>query len=290
MKIQTFTIVAGTCLCNAKCPYCISKMTPLQGVGYEIPKTNWINFHKACRLAQMNNVTTVLITGKGEPLLYPNQISDFLKNLKQFDFPLIEIQTNGLVLGNNFEKYKKYLIEWRKLGLNTIAFSIVHYERDKNKQIYTPNGSYIDLPSVIEKLHRLGYSVRLSCIMLNGFIDSIDKVNNLIQKAKEWSVEQLTIRSVTTPKKSENKEVYDWTKKRIIPKEVLSGINKFLEKNGNKIMTLDCGGIVYDYNGQNICMSDCLTIKPDTEDLRQLIFFPDGHLRYDWQYKGAVLL
>jgi hypothetical protein len=24
--------------------------------------------------------------------------------------------------------------------------------------------------------------------------------------------------------------------------------------------------------------------------MRNLIFFPDGHLRYDWELKGAVLL
>ena len=35
---------------------------------------------------------------------------------------------------------------------------------------------------------------------------------------------------------------------------------------------------------------DCLTIDPSADDIRQLIFFPDGHLRYDWQYAGALLL
>jgi hypothetical protein len=24
--------------------------------------------------------------------------------------------------------------------------------------------------------------------------------------------------------------------------------------------------------------------------MRNLIFFPDGHLRYDWEYEGAILL
>ena len=73
-------------------------------------------------------------------------------------------------------------------------------------------------------------------------------------------------------------------------KKVLLKISKYLEKEGDKLMTLDHGGVVYDLNGQNICLSDCLTIKSNTEDLRQLIFFPDGHLRYDWQYRGATLL
>jgi molybdenum cofactor biosynthesis enzyme MoaA len=290
MKIQTFTIVAGTSACNASCPYCISKMTPRQGVGYKLEKTNWLNFKKACRLAQINNVSTVLITGKGEPLLYPDQITQFLEEMKPYDFPIVEVQTNGLVLGSDWKKYEPYLKTWRKLGLNTIAFSVVHYEEKRNKEIYAPEGKYLDLENVINKLHKLGFSIRLSCIMLKGYIDSIEEVKNFVKKVREWDVEQLTIRGVTTPQKSEDEEVYSWTKKRELTKGKILDISEWLNQNGNKLMTLDHGGIVYDYNGQNICMSDCLTIKPEGEELRQLIFFPDGHLRYDWQFKGAVLL
>jgi hypothetical protein len=36
-------------------------------------------------------------------------------------------------------------------------------------------------------------------------------------------------------------------------------------------------------------LTDCLTVAPAGEDIRQLIFFPDGHLRYDWQYQGSAL-
>ena len=265
-------------------------MTPRQGVDFKLNLVNWLNFDKACRLSQINNVSTVLLTGKGEPLLYPDQVTEFLKRMKKFDFPIIEIQTNGLVFGRDWKKYEPYLKEWRELGLNTIAISVVHYKDSKNKEIYTQNEEYIDLEDVIKKLHEVGYSVRLSCIMLKGYIDSVEEVKNFIEKAKQWGVEQLTIRSVTVPKKSENKKVYDWTKNKIVTKGQILDISEFLEKNGNKLMTLDHGGIVYDFEGQNICISDCLTIKPSTEDLRQLIFFPDGHLRYDWQYEGAILL
>ena len=290
MKIQTFTIVAGTTACNAKCPYCISKMTPTQGMHKKLQDVNWDNFSKACRMAQMNNVTTCLITGKGEPMLFPDRLTEFLKEIKKYDFPIVEIQTNGLVVGKQYDKYEPFLKKWRKLVLNTIAISIVHYDRKKNKEIYTPNTEYMDLQEVIRKLHDLGYSIRLNCTMLKGYTDSIEEVKKLSEKAKEWNVEQLTIRSVRTPSKSEDKEVFEWTKKRELTKGTLVDIDEYLRENAHKLMTLDHGGIVYDLNGQNLCISDCLTIKPDTEELRQLIFFPDGHLRYDWQYEGAILL
>lgn len=290
MKIQTFTIVAGTKACNAKCPYCVSKMTPSQGLDLEPAKVNWLNFEKACRLSQINNVSTVLITGKGEPLLFPEQITKFLEQMKSFNFPLIEIQTNALSFGYDFKKCLPYLKKWRKLGLSTIAISIVHYKKEKNKEIFTPNSDYIDLGNVISNLHGLGYSVRLSCIMLKGFIDSVDGLKELIEFSKKNKVEQLTARSVIAPDKSENKDVWDYASKHALSRGQILDITEYFEKNATKLMTLDHGGLVYDYEGQNICLTDCLTIKSSSEELRQLIFFPDGHLRYDWRFPGATLL
>jgi len=290
MKIQTFSIITGSAACNAYCPFCVSKMTPKQGINLKEPKINWRNFEKACRLAQLNNVSTVLFTGKGEPTLFPEQLTKFLEHMKKSEFPLIELQTNALVFENKFEEYKKHLKEWYELGLNTIAISITHYKKEKNKEIFTPNSEYIDLEDVIKKLHEIGYSIRLGCIMMKKFIDNIEEIKKLAEFSKKNKVEQLTIRSIKAPEKSEDKKAYEWTKKHVLDKEQLEKIQRFIEKNGKKLMTFSYGAVVYDLNGQNVCTSDCLTIKPETDELRQLIFFPDGHLRYDWQYEGAILL
>jgi uncharacterized radical SAM superfamily protein len=52
MRIQTFSIVVGGTACNAKCPFCVSKMTPEMGATNEkMPDVNWVNFAKAVRLA-----------------------------------------------------------------------------------------------------------------------------------------------------------------------------------------------------------------------------------------------
>ena len=50
---------------------------------------------------------------------------------------------------------------------------------------------------------------------------------------------------------------------------------------------------VYDVNGQNVLLSLPLTkYTRDTnpENLRKLIFFQDGHLRYEWEMEGGILL
>ena len=69
MRIQTFSILAGSEACNARCPFYISKMTPSHGVQLMVPAVNWRNLRIACRLAEHCGVTTAMITGKGEPFV-----------------------------------------------------------------------------------------------------------------------------------------------------------------------------------------------------------------------------
>jgi len=291
MKIQTYSIVAGTEACDAKCPYCVSQMTPEMGMDYKKQDINWRNFDIGCKYAKQNDVATVLITGKGEPILYPEQINDYLEHLKPHEFPFIELQTNGMQFAKNKEKYEGYLKSWYDAGLTTIAISVAHHESEKNKEIYSPNSEYIDLPDLIDDLHDIGFSVRLSCMLQKGYIDDVESIDDLVDFAKENEVEQLTVRSISKPNNCRNETIEKYVDEHLISDEEIQEIREFLDKNGDRIMELTHGAIVYDYKDQNICLSNCLTIEPeDKNQLRQLIFFPDGHLRYDWQHKGAILL
>ncbi len=288
MKIQTFSILAGTGACNASCPYCISKMTGKKRIGFKEQKINWRNFHKACRLSQVNNVSTVLITGKGETTLYPHQITEYLSHIRKFDFPLIELQTNAL----SFEKkgFEKYLKKWYALGLNTIAISIAHYKREKNGEIFTPNKEYIDLEEIIKNLHDLNFSVRLSCVLVKGFIDSPKEIKKLAEFAKNNSVEQLTIRKLGLVEHSENKDIEEWCRQHALINSEIKVIKDYMDKNARKLMTLSHGAVIYELDGQNICLTDCEMVQPKSDEIRTLIFFPDGRLRWNWEYGGAILL
>jgi molybdenum cofactor biosynthesis enzyme MoaA len=301
MNIETFSILAGTKICDAACPFCISHISGILETGAKIPKVNWRNFDKACRLAQINGVSTVLITGKGEPTLYPNQITEFLENLEKYNFPLLEIQTNGIRLEKFFDtpfkneegatlNFEWYLKKWYSLGLNTISISVVHYDKEKNKSIYTPKNEYMDLENLIEKLHNIGYSVRLSCVIMKDYIDNVEEVKKMISFAKNNKVEQLTLRKITSDNDAEELEIKQYCDSHLVPNENLNQIINFLNTNGKKLMTLPHGAVIYDVNKQNVCLTDCIMINPEKDDIRTLIFFPDGHLRYNWEYGGAILL
>lgn len=287
MKIQTLSIISGGAACNASCPFCISQMT---GKDISLTPINKINFQKACRLAQINNITNVIITGKGEPLIYPDQITDFLKELKPYDFPVIELQTNAILLSEQPEKYEPYLKEWFNLGLTFIAVSIIHFDTEKNRNNYIPlKKSYPDLQKLISRLHIFGYSVRLTCTLIKGGVDSVTEAKEMINKARNWEADQLTLRKVAAPDKSQNQAVYSWTKAHELTQENLDSIELYLQKNGTQIASFDYGGAIYDVSGQNVCFTNALTLNKNSESFRQAIYFPDGHVRFDWQYKGALI-
>jgi len=295
MQIGTMSIVVGGKKCNAHCPFCISKMTPDCGVrDIKRPERQTMrayrNLQVACKLADKKGVTTVLITGKGEPTLYVDEVSLALLDIKKYNFPFVELQTNGLKiaewLGN--EVGEDTLHRWRDAGLTTIILSVVHYKNDRNAEIYRK--PYMNLEVVIKRLHEIGFSVRLSCIMMKTFIDSVDEVKSLARFAKKFEVEQLTVRPVTLSDTDHTSDWYKWTVAHQMTDEAVITIHRWLTDNAQKLMSLSHGAEVFDYEEQNICLSNCLTIEPDADNLRQIIVFPDGHLRYDWNYEGAILL
>ena len=286
MNIQTMSVVVGSSKCNATCPYCVSRMTQHDSI--DSSEINFRNFRKACRYAQINNVSTVLLTGKGEPTLHPDLITDYLRLLEPYNFPFIEIQTNGLTIVEGTVTHNN-MLEWYKMGLTTIAVSIAHYDSSKNSEVLF-GGILGSVPPeyVIEKIHNARLAVRLTCIMTKGNIDSADEVINLINFAKENNVEQLTILPVKNAENSSNEKVSKWISEHEVDMEqIFEDLNKKVIMN--EIYKLPHGAVIYDIDGQNLCINNCLTL-PQQDTIRQLIFYPDGSLTYDWQYKGARLL
>ena len=289
MKVRTFSIVAGSLACNARCPFCIAGMTPANGLTTKEPEVNWRNFRKACQLARDGGCSTAMITSKGEPTIFPDQITAFLRVLKQYRFPVVEMQTNGLLIAEGKKVTDEHLKTWYDLGLTTVAVSIVHYDREKNKSIYTPKREYMDLEALIAKLHRFGFSVRLTTILADGYIDSADELEKMLAFARKNKVEQLTATPVTKPDESENEQIFTWTARHALTSERFAGIKSWVEAHGHLVLELAHGARVFDVDGQNLCLSNCITVDPNNEEMRSIIFFPDGHVRYTWQYSGAVL-
>ena len=75
-------------------------------------------------------------------------------------------------------------------------------------------GEKIHLSNNIQKLHKIGFSVRISCVMIDGYIDNLRDVQEFVGWCKTRNVEQFTIRPVTNISYEETKD--DDIKKEII--------------------------------------------------------------------------
>jgi len=292
MKFQTLSVVAGTQHCDAACPFCVSGMTGLDLAGKKPQEINSRNLHKTMQIANMSKVATCIITGKGEPTLFPDQITQYLVYFKHM-FPFVELQTNGVRIARG-QISTSILNDWYALGLTTILISNVGYDSELNRQTYTPKSEeYINHEELIEKLHDIGFIVRMTCVGIKNGVENFESFKKYLEYCKWIGADQVTWRPVNKPdsrENSESPEIYDWTVENSISEKDSGAVKAWVHINGTLIRKLSHGGAVYDVNGQNVCMTDCLTHDTNEDELRQLIYFPSGELYTDWQFRGSRLL
>lgn len=288
MKTNTFSIVVGTAACDMNCPYCVSKMTCTAA-----PKSqyiNWGRFDTACRIVDKaaDGLISVLLTGKGEPCLYPDLIGAYLDKLEG-RFPLVDLQTNGQQIATQQESIRQ-LISWRKLGLTLVCVSIAHWDPSRSAFRMGGKPGY-DYRDTVTKIKAAGLACRLNCTMTRGAFDRPGDIDALIDTARKLEVEQLTIRQVTRPAVSISPKVSGWVDEHT-PGMTDLMLYYYLRDTlkAKELLQLPHGASVFDVNGQNVCVNNCLTQNTDPNEIRQIIFFPDGRISYDWCYPGARIL
>jgi MoaA/NifB/PqqE/SkfB family radical SAM enzyme len=291
MKFQTLSVVAGTKHCDASCPFCVSGMTGLDIAGAKPIDINQRNLKKTLQIAEMGNVSTAIITGKGEPTLFPDHVTEYLQWFNGA-FPFVELQTNGVRIAKGY--LDKYLQLWYDLGLTTILISNVGYDQELNRQTYMPKTEkYYSHEELIKKLHDVGFLVRMTCVGIKDGVEDVETFKKYLDYCEFIGADQVTWRPVSKPdsrENTENPEIWDWTVDNGVCVIDAEEVKEWVHAHGILIRRLSHGGAVYDLGGQNVCMTDCLTHDPDEEELRQLIFFPNGELYTDWQFKGSRIL
>lgn len=301
MKYSILSVVTGTSKCTVPfkpsnatkhipqgCQFCVSGQYANDS-NRVAPEVNWRNLRKAIQLAHNGGVDTVVLTGRGEPTYFPDQITDYLKVLGP-EFPLIELQTNGVLLSG--ARNDDYLKEWYDLGLTTILISVVSNDPEILRQNYMPlSKSYYDLPALIAKLRGIGYTVRLACVCTKAWMSTREQVSDFLEFAKDNKVGQVTLRPLNDEYRRET--AHAWIQKHKMTDKDKEGIRDYLDEVGHKLRDLPAIGTMYDVGGVGVLMSLPLTkyTHHNTEDTaRNLIFFPDGTTRYDWEWEGSVLL
>jgi len=197
VRTNTYTIMVGSPACVYKCPICIAKLTP------KPPTINvdvkWDTFDKATAIARDSGATTVLLTGKGEPLLFPEQVSLYLAHLSHFGFSNIEIQTAGVPLTDeSLYRWEDRFKLWNYMGLNTVALSLYHYNESINREMYGErvDGKGFDMfkvkPPTLESYYRRNRSpstedIKHAVHNVFGRADEITEANVLEELSEDFN-------------------------------------------------------------------------------------------------------
>jgi len=244
-------------------------------------------FDLACRIVEQmrEGLLTVMLTGQGEPLLFPKQITRYMNTLMD-RFPLIELQTNGTLVEKNLDNLKR----WQVRGLTLVCLSVASNSPITSNEVMGIKDDSYDYWHTAQQLMDIGLNVRLNCTMTCAGTHRPLDCETLITRANNAGILQTTFREVEQPQPVTCSKTADWVTVNK-PHGAAVKLHHYLALNGAiRLLELPHGGVVYDYKGQNVAIGNCLTGTTNPDDIRQIIFFPDGRVAYDWRYKGARLL
>lgn len=274
MKFETLSVVVGTKKCNANCRYCVSRLT--QGDVEHAGGCNLPRLDIAMKLAR--DCQEVIVTGVGEPTLEISTLKTVIGRLWEAGFPIITLQTNGIAVSD------EYACDLKAVGLSRIALSTCGLDIDANRDIM--RSKHIPDPLLFTaRMKKLGLSTRLSVIAtIAAFDDCYSTGTPLViihDCIRDGSVDQLTFRDLGGKSEWINENFFG-----------LRPLRHYLSESPDavELLRIPHGCTVYDYHGQNVAVTNCLTESTRLEKQRQLICFPSGRLAYSWQHKGAVIL
>jgi MoaA/NifB/PqqE/SkfB family radical SAM enzyme len=288
-RFASLSVVAGGTACNARCPFCISSLTPRSGLGAAAPALDAAAVAAAGAVARGGGAEQAMITGKGEPTLWPDQVGAILAVLSPLGFPRTDLQTNGITIADGRLSPAR-LRRWADKGLTLASISTAGVDPDANRAVYTPyRRAAIDQARVVGILHEAGLSVRLAVVMCAGMTDSAAAVERVADFARRNGVEQVTVRPVNRPGEGGDPDVAAWIDAHLLDDAAVASVASYLAR-GRLVSRSPWGSAVYEVDGQNICLATSLTRDdPAHEAGRQLIVLSSGLVSDSWEREAVPL-
>lgn len=307
MNIQTISIVVPTKGCVNKCPFCVSRMhdSPYENNWSEKQMTKRIHY------AVMNDVSTCIITGTGEPLQnipFLNKLSTLFRRMDE-PFPNIELQTTGVFLFETEKEFDnfahretdapmyKYVKLLQGLGVNTISLSVANIFDDglNNKIMCVAEKGKFYLYNLIKMLKDKGFNIRLSLNMLKEYNDYSPE--NIIQRCKDLGADQITFRKMYCPKANFTPQS-EWVKENSANESTLRRIREYVQGtstnghqdgHGKLLYQLPFGPFVYSIMGMSIVIDDNCMGQESSINLKYVILRENGKLYSQWDDEGSLI-
>ena len=272
LNAENLTISIPCKGCDKDCEYCISKITGL--FKSSNPDLMLRKMRKVANTAMLAGVTSILFTGKGEPMLN----SRFLYEVLPFfsNFPC-EIQTNGQILARNSKARTRHFYSMTTLGMDIIAVSM-----DSPEQFETYQNLFKDIVAS-------GLIARITVNMTNKLKDWASG-SKIISYCVDNKIRQLTFRQINTPDNVRDSKYTEWIKQHAWSKKHFDEFVSDVISRGYLLRDLNTGVQIYDVEGISLGVSKyCIQDYDSGYNLRSLIFQEDGYVYTSWSSAASIL-
>lgn len=286
-------------LCNASCPFCISRTTCKPGKGDEKRNVRLMRgLERALNFAHHHRIGSVIVTSSGEPLLNPAPVRRVIRAARRF-VPVVELQTNGSLLDKDFPEEcqdgKKDSILDALVGVEGlcpdmdnrpthIAISASAMSPRESAMIMGLPGSY-DYVETATKVAAAGIICRVTLNMIKGafhpsvlpeYADSLYRVG----------VRQLTLRELGVDESRNDSgassRIKEWVTKNALGSLDVGQVRDHIDSEGRMAYKLPHGPWVYSYRGLAVTVATCGVNETFDGDVRSLVLQPDGHVHPGW--------
>lgn len=271
MKAQTLAVCIPGDVCNRKCPYCVSRMTWAPPENLSLWKRNLL---LAKAFAERAGIMDVIITGKGEPMMWFDEV---VRVSSEFGLFPIVLQTNGITLSRSLSLIGQ-------LPCVDIFAVSVDYPDQFNKA----------LVPLWDAVNQKGKISRATVLLTNEVMEK--PFEWWVTTAQTLGVRQLSFREVTIPfgygVTLEGEKTKAWIKANIDKDQVddwLTDYEKILSKY-SVVRRLPYGAVVRDVGGMAVAFFEyCVQDSNGKDDIRSLIYHQDGHLYTTWNSPASMI-
>jgi cyclic pyranopterin phosphate synthase len=181
-RFLTCSVLPVRVACNLRCPFCFSKSS-ISALAHE--RTDWRRLDVAgyYAFARERGASRLVITGGGEPLLRPTDVL-YLVALGRRYFDEIACFTNGTYLTSDLAE------RLHDVGLSYLCYSRHAADDDANERLMGRGA-----PRLADFLAAAGpLRARATCVMARGFVDSVERVWEYIERLRGLGVSEFTFK------------------------------------------------------------------------------------------------
>ena len=181
-RFLTCSVLPVRFACNCSCPFCFSKSS-LSALRHDTVEWERLDLERYFLFARERGASRLVITGGGEPLLRADAVLDIICRGRLF-FEEIACFTNGSLLTRGLAR------QLADSGLSYVCFSRHHFDDGANRSLMgetaPPLSHFFDAAGSL--------TVRATCVMARGQIDSERLVWRYIERLAGFGVRQFTFK------------------------------------------------------------------------------------------------